>query len=160
MTPASWASARRLRRAHWHERATPFAYLAGEGGVIRVALYVRNRVEGVAQLVLTNLVHRPDDSMLPLGDVTSEAWGHETATGENRRALAQAGRWVSSALDTALAGEEAWVVAVDLQDPRDYQMPGIDERKSHRDQGARENRQTTVRPSANPTVLAAISLPR
>ena len=60
--------------------------------MIRVALYVRNRVEGVAQLVLTNLVHRPDDSMLPLGDVTSEAWGHETATGENRRALAQAGR--------------------------------------------------------------------
>ena len=54
MTPASWASARRLRRAHWHARATPFAYLAGESGVIRVALYVRNRVEGVAQLVLTD----------------------------------------------------------------------------------------------------------
>ena len=72
----------------------------------------------------------------PLGDVTSEAWGHETATGENRRALAQAGRWVSSVPDTALAGEVAWVVAVDLQDPRDYQMPVIDERKSHRGSGS------------------------
>jgi len=43
MTPASWASARRLRRAHWHARATTFAYLAGESGVMRAALYVRVR---------------------------------------------------------------------------------------------------------------------
>lgn len=52
MTPASWAGARGLHRAHWHERATPVAYLAGENGVRRVARYVRGRVLGLARLVL------------------------------------------------------------------------------------------------------------
>ena len=104
--------------------------------MMRVARYVRSRVEGVAQLVLTDRVHRPEDSMPTLGDVTSEPGGHETATGETQRALAHSGRWGSSVLDTALAGEEAWVVAVDLQDPREYQLPAIDERKSHRGSGS------------------------
>jgi len=160
MTPASWASAGRLRRAHWHERATPFAYLAGESGAMRVALYVRNRGEAFAQLVLTDLVHRPEDSMPALGDVTSEAWGHENATGENRRALVRAGRWVSSVLDTALAREEAWVVAVDLQDPRDYQMPVIDEPKSHRGSGSARELANNGPTLSEPYRRRAISLPR
>jgi hypothetical protein len=96
MTPASWAGARGFHRAHWHERATPLAYLAGESGVRRVARYVWGRVLGLAQLVLTDLGPRPEDSMPTLGDVTSAAWGHESATGETRRALARAGRGVSS----------------------------------------------------------------
>ena len=98
--------------------------------------------------------------MPALGAVTSGGMGTRNTTGQNRRALAHAARWVSSVLDIALAGEEAWVVAVDPEDPRDYQMPAIDERKSHRDQEAQESRQTTVRPSANPRGLRAILLPR
>jgi hypothetical protein len=136
MTPASWASARRLRRAHWHERAIPFADLAGESVVMRVALDVQNRVSGLPSSSSRTECTVQKIRCPPWVTEPQEAWGHETAVGENRGALAHAGRWVSSVLDTTLAGEEARVVAVDLQDPRDYQIPGIDERKSHRASGS------------------------